>query len=77
MLKPNETCLKYKQLNIISERMSQQIKTIFWEICVWSSKTLNPESPAIAFYIFFVINWNRLELKGQWGTIACFNFLKN
>ena len=23
----------------------------------------------IAFYIVFVINWNSLKLRGQWGTI--------
>ena len=29
---------------IISEKMLQQIKSIFWEKWVWSLKTLNPTS---------------------------------
>ena len=31
MLKPNEIYLRYKQLTIISEELSQQIKSIFLE----------------------------------------------
>ena len=30
MSKPNETCLRWKQMIITSEKMSQPIKSTFW-----------------------------------------------
>ena len=38
MLKPNEKCLRCKQITNSFKQMSQQIKSIFWEKRVWVSK---------------------------------------
>ena len=46
MLKPNETCLRCKQITIISEKKLQQMKSIFWAKLVCSFKILNPTSHA-------------------------------
>ena len=46
MLEPNETCLRCKKVTIVSEKMPQQIKIIFWEQWVWRFKSLNLTSYA-------------------------------
>ena len=67
MLKPNETCLRRKQITIFSEKMSQRInkKYTLRKISLKFQNSKYNISCKIAFYIFFVINWNTLQLRTQ------------
>ena len=70
MLKPNETCFRRKQITIISEKNVATSKSIYKKYILRkiSLKFQNSKtniSCKVAFYIFFVIDWNSLEFRGQ------------
>ena len=88
MLKSNKTCLRYKQITIISQKISQKIKSIFWK----KKKKMNLKSQNFKFNIlskivFCAFFCYKLELFGvkrsmrhkhKWlNKMACYNVLKN
>ena len=83
MLKPNEICLRSKQITTLSEKMSQHKKYI---LCKKSLKFQNSKSNIsckIAFYIYFCYELEffgvrSMKRKHKWlNKTVCFNFLKN
>ena len=66
MLKPNETCLRCKQIIIISETsVATDEKYILRKMSLKFQNFKSDIPWKIPLYIFFVKNWNSLELRGQ------------
>ena len=66
MLKPNAACLKHKQVTIILEKnITIDKKYILRKFSLKSRNSKSNMLSKIVFYMFSVIYWNSLELRGK------------